>query len=558
MFQTLLFQRESGRIIYSQAQKASEGTLTNLQDDLYALYKQAENSLINLYAGKQFILDLADGNIEAYRSKAYDLAFSAFDASQNLAALYIYTVDHGLISAYRHAQTPKYTYPEDIYDGSMPNNQQAVLDYVASDEDALLVSGYYNPKREANLVRHVLKLRTAGGQLCGYAVCDLGPKAYEALLTKYLYSEGQIIWLQRPGVETVLSTRTGSDAYAAVSASILSGQDLPAQSGYELFHADQRKYRMNAYLLMPQSELMENQSALNRVTLLACALIVSLFTLLFLLLSRSLTGPLRSMVSTMNRIQSGESGLRMEGVRRDEFGQLGLSFNRMLDQIELQNQREVKSRLLVNEAKYKALQAQINPHFLYNTLDTMGGIASVSNADMVAVMCRALSNIFRYSLDMSDSFATLADELKHLKNYMLIVDVRTQGSIELFIDVPQELMRERLPRVTLQPLVENAVRHGLTNKRGEKRVSVKAERRADQLVITVSDSGTGMDVQKINQMLKSDDADALAKADSIGLSNIHARLRLLFGADSGLSVSPAPEGGSVVTLVLKGARKDAE
>jgi sensor histidine kinase YesM len=322
-----------------------------------------------------------------------------------------------------------------------------------------------------------------------------------------------------------------------------------------LFFAPQRKYQINAYLLMPQSVLTENQSALNQVTLVVCALIVLLFSLLFMLMSRSLTHPLTDMVNAMRRIQAGEKNLRMQNTHRDEFGQLGEAFNGMLDQIDLQTRREMRSQQTINEARYKALQAQINPHFLYNTLDTMSGIASVRHAEMVAVLCRALSNMFRYSLDMRDPFAPIAEELAHLKNYMLIIGVRTQGGIELDVDIPQALLDCRLPRLTLQPLVENAIQHGLKNKRGDKRVWVRARREAGALLISVEDNGVGMDTERINRMLDTDDEDALNKAGSIGLSNIHARLRLLLGSGSGLRVADAPNGGGIVTLRLEDARE---
>ena len=558
--QMVLFQQYSGQIIYAQARRMSESTLTNLQDDLHKLYKDTENSLIHVYANKQFVRDLSSGMpvselARKYRALSYDLAYAAFDALQNLSALYLYTADHELISAYFHAQTPMYAYPMDIFDGSMDSNITAVQAYLASDESAMLVSGYHNPKRGANMIRHVLKLLSQDGRVVGYAVCDSGPKAYDALLEKYRYSEDQLIWLQRPGDQAILfcgGNPLKQAEYGKAAEDIRRGGDPILPSGYELFYAGQHKYLMNAYLLTPQSVLMENQSALNRVTIVVCGLIVALFSLLFMLVSRSLTHPLTRMVDTMNRIQAGEKKLRMAHTQRDELGQLSQAFNGMLEQIDLQSQREMQSQLMINDAKYKALQTQINPHFLYNTLDTMAGIASVQHADMAAALCRALSSMFRYSLDMSDTFASIADELRHLKNYMLIMDVRTQGSITLDVRIPQEIMDLKMPRLTLQPLVENAIQHGLKNKHGDKRVTIHAEQTDGALLVSVQDNGVGMDTERINQLLRSDDADALNKAGSIGLSNIHARLRLLFGTGSGLTVAEAPGGGSIVTLRLEG------
>lgn len=559
VMQMLLFQNYSGDIIYAQARRMSEGALTNLQDDLYALYKQTEGSLIQVYADTKLVHDFS-ADLDAavlskkYSSVTYDMAYSAFDAAQNLAALYLYTEDHVLISSYRHAQTPMYSYPEDLYQGTMDAGQEVVRRFVTSDEHAMLISVYYNTQRNARLVRHVLKIFAGDGRTVGYLVADLGSKAFDQLLSKYRYSEEYLLWLQCPGDAPILvggENEGNRMVFDGASETIGAGRTPELPSGYELFSAAQRKYQMNAYLVMPQSALMENQRALNRVTLIVCLLIVLLFSLLFLLVSRGLTHSLTYMVRTMNRIKAGQKGIRMEKLQGDEFGQLGHAFNDMLDQIDIQTQREMQSQLVLNDARYKALQAQINPHFLYNTLDTMGGIASAAKTDMVAVLCRALSGMFRYSLDMTDTYATIGDELVHLKNYMLIMNVRMQGAIELDVRIPDELMDYKLPRLTLQPLVENAIQHGLKNKRGDKHILVSAERVGEWLLVSVMDDGVGMDTAEINHRLQADDSDALQRAGSIGLSNIHARLRLLLGAQSGLSVADAPEGGSVVTLTMK-------
>ncbi len=173
--------------------------------------------------------------------------------------------------------------------------------------------------------------------------------------------------------------------------------------------------------------------------------------------------------------------------------------NEMLDQIDKLNYREYSSKILLNQARYKALQAQVNPHFLYNTLNTMGAIAKTKNCPELSTMCRALSNIFRYSLGMKEMQVALEEEIRHVKNYMYIMRIRLQNEIDFQIEVEEQLLLEKIPKMSLQPLIENSILHGLKNKEGDKKIILWGGPREDHVVITVYDNGTGMDVEEHEQ-----------------------------------------------------------
>ncbi len=178
VLQTVLFQRSSSGVIYAQAQEIAMSTLNHLQDDLYAYHKSIENSLIKAYNQRELIRDLSAGNTESlqrHSQAAYDLAHSDFVPAQNLAALYLYTAADGLVSFYRHAQTPRYNYPEDIY-GDRNTNAVKLAGYLASDDRVMLITGCYNESREINLIRYVLKLYRNNAEYIGHIVCDVAPK----------------------------------------------------------------------------------------------------------------------------------------------------------------------------------------------------------------------------------------------------------------------------------------------------------------------------------------------------------------------------------------------
>ena len=214
-------------------------------------------------------------------------------------------------------------------------------------------------------------------------------------------------------------------------------------------------------------------------------------------------------------------------------------------------------KLSLQQAQFDVLQAQINPHFLYNTLDTMSSIAQIQGCMPVSALSESLGNIFRYTLDIS-AFSTLEKELIHLKNYIYVMDVRMHSAVQYIYDVDDELLPCRLPRLTLQPLVENAILHGVRGVKHEKIIRVIAAREADYLTITVQDNGLGMDVTEINARLQADARTELEKGRSIGLVNINARIQMLYGSNFGVTVESEPGQGTVVTVRLPAVSEGEE
>lgn len=566
LLQMLLFNASSSGVISEQTAGINASTLRNLSDDVYARLKNLEDSLIGVYRYKDFLRSLGGGQDSAqlrsqYTSLAYEMANAFFEPSENLVALYLYTMDHQLISSYRHAQTPIYSYPEDIYDHTMKGSDIGVRELVEKNAPVMAITGYDNPKRQVRLLRCVLRILENAQTPIGYMVCDVDPKGFRALMEKYRYSTEQGLWLQ-PLADLALVGTLPEDSqtlsmYAALALENSGGPKAKNGAGqYVLYRKPIRKYALEVFSLIPSGALYANQTLLMRNTALVFAAVLLVFTLLFSLVSQRLTKPLTRMVTTMGRIKQGETALRLPRMRQDELGILGNEFNEMLDEIESLIARQYQTALQLNDAKYKALQMQVNPHFLYNTLDTMSAIALSQQCPLVSTLCRALSELFRYSLNMGEPLATMEDELKHLKNYLYVMNVRMRDSIHLDLEVPSELMRARLPRLSLQPLVENAIQHGLRDKRGEKRLSISAALGEKTLTISIADNGVGMSQETIRQLLAWDAALALRQSDSIGLVNIQSRLKLLFGEEYGIEIESQPGEGSRVTLHIPAGEEE--
>ena len=161
--QTFLYQRASAELIYTQAENESFHTLENMQNELYTFFKNIESGLIEIYNDKDFVQDLSDKKSiqdlqETYYRKAYTLGTENFATSDGVVALYMYTVDHEIISTYRRAVTPKHNYPKDIYEDEAAFNAGKVKEYIASEETNMLISSYYNAYREKSIVRFALKI----------------------------------------------------------------------------------------------------------------------------------------------------------------------------------------------------------------------------------------------------------------------------------------------------------------------------------------------------------------------------------------------------------------
>jgi sensor histidine kinase YesM len=254
------------------------------------------------------------------------------------------------------------------------------------------------------------------------------------------------------------------------------------------------------------------------------------------------------MSAALKRIRDGETDLRLEGLGGDEVGEVGRAVNEMLDRIQELVAEEYAAELLLRQAEYRALQSQVNPHFLYNSLDTVSGLAQARGCPEVGDLCRALSNVFRYSVGSADSLAAVKDEILNVKNYMYVMNARMNGAVELAISVDPALLQERVPRLCLQPLVENAVLHGLKDKRGEKRIAIRGEMGEARFELAVEDNGVGIGEARIAEVLAPGTGDSPSGESSIGLRNIDARFKLLFGEAYGLSLWSRPGEGCRASL----------
>jgi sensor histidine kinase YesM len=262
--------------------------------------------------------------------------------------------------------------------------------------------------------------------------------------------------------------------------------------------------------------------------------------------------PVEQLSQTIIDIKNGNTELRAKTQGwSEELKVMGEEFNEMLDRIQTMVKEEYEAKVFMERTQYKVLQAQINPHFLYNTLDTMSGIAASQDCTLVSGLCQSLSAIFRYSLDISDTQSTLQQEMAHVRNYLYVMDVRNGNTVKYTYRIDSDTLSDNIPRITLQPIVENALQHGLRNtRRKDKELIISASHRDDRLLITIEDNGAGMDAKAMNEQLDKADIGRIEMGRSIGVMNVNARVKSVYGEGYGIHYESSPEVGTKAVIVL--------
>ncbi len=259
----------------------------------------------------------------------------------------------------------------------------------------------------------------------------------------------------------------------------------------------------------------------------------------------------------MKRFSQGDFDTKIELFREDEFEQLAVGFNRMTTQLKDTMEERVRAERTVNETRIKMMQAQLNPHFLYNTLDTMKWVAKANNVPEVATMSASLAGILRSSIS-EKQFVTLSKELSLIKNYCDIQRIRFDDKFDITIDVPEDLMEAVIPKLILQPIVENAIIHGMDEvESGHIYIAAMKVREGekDLLKISVQDDGKGISDEMLGA-LNNDDEKVLE--GHLGLNNVNTIIRLYYGKEYGVMAIRPTEGGTVMIVTLPYLEKEPE
>ncbi|MCR5283732.1 MAG: histidine kinase, partial [Lachnospiraceae bacterium] len=290
-------------------------------------------------------------------------------------------------------------------------------------------------------------------------------------------------------------------------------------------------------------------SYLERISVGVFILIAIFDALLVLALTQTITGPLLSLSDAANQVAQGEfSDVGPVKVRdMDEIGVVTVAFNQMVESIPqyierlkegMENERRLKEKELLMEshlkdARLKYLQAQINPHFLFNTLNAGAQLAMLEGADRTYDYVQKVADFFRYNIKKDNDEVSLSEEIKLVDTYIYILNVRFAGDIHFTKKIEdEELLRVHIPSMILQPVVENSVNHGIRKIEGEGRIELAVYRVEDEICISVSDNGAGMQKEQIDQILNGNTGVETTGGNGVGMRNVIQRLSLFFNRQS--------------------------
>jgi len=314
---------------------------------------------------------------------------------------------------------------------------------------------------------------------------------------------------------------------------------------------------------VPVKQLSQELSIIRNLLWVFAGVALVLSIIMSSVFTMNITKPLKTMKRMMHRVELGDYNVRIHDIKQDEVGQLGRSFNHMVEKINELVSRVLTMKIFQQQAEFKVLQSQINPHFLYNTLESINMKAEINQDYEVADMVSLLGKLFRLSLQQTTGLIPLSREMEYVEVYMKLQNIRFPH-MKYTIMIDDSFMELHTLPWIVQPLVENAIVHGIAPMKGQGQIVVRSEciqsGQDQMLFIHVEDNGCGMSVERLDQVngwlqrpVMEDDSD-----QHIGLGNVHRRIRSTYGMDYGLTITRLPDKGTRVSLNLKVTMKEEQ
>lgn len=282
---------------------------------------------------------------------------------------------------------------------------------------------------------------------------------------------------------------------------------------------------------------------------------VAVVALLSVVTSRWITQPITSLTLLMLRVQAGDYTVRSGLFRRDEIGRLSHGFNVMIDRINEQMTKIREEQQKKTELELNAMQMQINPHFLYNSLEIIKGMAERRAVQPISEMTLNLAEFYRIALSQGREVITIRHELQLLEHYLKIQSLFLEHSFDYYMEIDEEVLDWKMPKLILQPLVENSIQHGIKGLGRRGYIEIVASRRDDTVRFEIVDNGHGIDGGRLADINRSLSGYGDRDADSYGIYNVNMRLRLFYGKEFGLHIDSAEGKVTTVTAMIGNIEK---
>ncbi|ANY65894.1 hypothetical protein BBD42_04985 [Paenibacillus sp. BIHB 4019] len=466
-----------------------------------------------------------------------------------------------------------------IYNYSNPNGiyeQERMKDKPYWDYMSSRTEGFLPPRANdvridgagAHIITYFHKIFSSDGKALGYVNINLQFDHFSSALTNLPQQNQTYIVDDQSGIHGVnlqKSTDDQDDTIAQIeqqgglqgAASAASGQ------GYTVIDIGGQKYlsmftRPNEFgwriaQLKPYAEVVAGIPQIMNRVMIASILCLSLGIVILVFFSRSITNPLKRLIQQMNKVGKGNFDITLDTDYMNEIGELNQRFMIMSSKIkDLMHSIEEEQRQL-RESELKALQSQINPHFLYNTLDAINWMAIKIRADDISRMTSALGDFFRLSLNKGRSQTTIKLELEHLRAYIHLMSFRYSYRFTYDEEVDEELLSAETVKIILQPLVENSLVHGFAATKGAGALNLRVWREGEDIVFVLTDDGIGVNVEQMNASLKNAVVQDAEQTGGYGVVNVNQRIKMHDGSAYGLTYLHTKR-GTAVEVRIRAAR----
>lgn len=456
------------------------------------------------------------------------------------------------------------TYNEkiEIYQREKYRKSIYIYEKIMQQQDCLIFVSK-NEAEEDMILYGTSLCQPATGKIIGYIVIEFKNKAFEKILDDVeLGDSGSFFMINDENQEILLGENR---IYNNLKGKIT----FENENGYMQIISDKKKVLM-VYCKIPHtrailggcvylSELTQSIRNMTKIFLIISVFLTILFGLGCFIVATHITKPIWMLKEKMLETAEGNLNAYIEEYHENEFGILERQYNTMLKEIRELLKKSTEDQQNLKKAELKALQSQINPHFLYNTLDTIMWLVAVNENEKAIEMIESLSVFFKTGLSKGMDWIPVEREIEHVKSYLYIQQSRYSDILQYVIDISPDMIQYDMLKMTLQPIVENAIYHGIKNKENGGSIIIKGNMDGKFLSFLIRDTGVGMEaeaVTKLNERMQENKISYEECENGFGLYNVNRRIKLYCGEESGITVESQIEEGTKVHIRMLAIRRE--
>lgn len=540
----LMQQTMTSRILKNEMVSRKQTEFMNFSRQLDELVDQQKQNLEQFVQDEDVRTFLINGEADVYRVN-YKLQL-AFGAERERLAVYV--IPRGKLPATGTQTVPDYyLHPYNDLDWGIFRKANQTADCVI----------HLNERRGSNSTNTIFSIArnvVVGGVVAGTIIIDITDAAIAAILSEDIAEKGNTVYLFDDWGFVCYSSgdnqyngRDGLPDYITDTDPNLAETTMPDGTPVGLLRQQNHSTGLTILGEVPFYHIAETMNALNQTVCRLLFICTLLSILAAILTAKEMVGPLNVILKSIKSIQQADFTRRIGSGRKDEFGTVMAAFDEMSEKlIQYMETIEEKQKNL-RLAEMKNLQAQIRPHFLYNTLDLIKWNIRLGEEERAVTMLTNLGKLLRSTIDFSD-YVTVEEEIDIARRYLEIQTVHYNGNLAVTWELADNIGMQVIPKLILQPVVENSVIHGLSPSRPDNRIVISCRQKDDYLIFHVKDNGTGLSPDQLATIL-----DCQAQSDSIGISNVHSRLVLFGDENCGIFFQSCQKGASVILIckVLK-------